>query len=176
MTFSAGDKAILRLVAEKRGITGKKVFQKLSYFLQEAERVPLGVRFRMHYYGPFSDDLDSRMADLAAQRVLALRELVDGTVEISPGPQISSALVGEEPYREQVERVVKKLGRKGGLTLELLATAHYLGMLQGYTGSMSDRDTLVERVRAWKGSKYQPAFIRRGIDNLEAMGYLPSSS
>jgi len=176
MTFTVADKAVLRLVAEKRGITGKKVFQKLCYFLQEAEGVPLGLRFRMHYYGPFSDDLDSRMADLAAQRVLALGELDDGTVEISPGPQISNALAGEEPYREQVECVVKNLGRKGGLRLELLATAHYLGVLQDYTGSMSDRHTLAERVRAWKGAKYEPWFIRQAIKELENLGYLASAS
>lgn len=176
MTFSAGDKAILRLVAEKRGITGKKVFQKLCYFLQEAEGVPLGARFRMHYYGPFSDDLDSRMADLDAQRVLALKELDDGTVDIAEGHEMSSILTEEDPYREQVEQIVRKLGRKRGLTLELLATAHYLGVLQDYTGSESDKAALVERVRAWKGTKYSPSFIRQAITELQGLGYLRSAS
>jgi len=176
MTFSAGDKAILRLVAEKHGITGKKVFQKLCYFLQEAEGVALGARFRMHYYGPFSDDLDSQMADFVSQRVLGVVGSSDGTLVITPGPEFSSALTGEEPYREQVRQVVRNLGGEGGLTLEMLATVHYLAVLQEYTGSDSDKAALVERVQAWKGSKYQPAFIRRGIDDLAAMGYLPSSS
>ena len=52
---------IERVVRNSRDI-GKTKIQKVLYFLQESLGVPLNYRFRMHYFGPYSDEIDNALS------------------------------------------------------------------------------------------------------------------
>ena len=41
---------------------------------------------------------------------------------------------------------------------------------------VKDKDRLIQQVRAWKGSKFEPRFVKQQIARLEELGYLVPSS
>ena len=52
--------AAIKLIVDRLKDTGKTKLQKILYFTQEEIGAPLGYRFRMHHYGPFSEDSRER--------------------------------------------------------------------------------------------------------------------
>ncbi len=164
---------MLYLVGSFPNIPGKKVFQKLCYFLQEGEGGRLGVRFRMKHFGPFSEELDASLEDLAERQLITIsgsRE--DGfQIALRTDAKIGAVLPEDEAA---VTSLQEKLGGQlsHGLRLELLATLHFLAAEQPYDGSAEAKDRLVRQVRAWKGTKFEDPFIRSNIESLETMGYL----
>ena len=50
--------AITQHIVNRCGDIGKTKIQKMVYFIQESIDAPLHYPFRMHYYGPYSDELD----------------------------------------------------------------------------------------------------------------------
>ncbi len=164
------DEVIARLVAEKSVIRGKKVLQKLVYFVQEGEGVRLGLSFRMRHYGPFSDELDELTEEMGERGVLSITDSGEAGFTFRPGKTLTAT--PHTSADSQVDRVIERFGNEGGLTLELLATIHFLAERHGYDGSAQGNDMLVGRVQAWKGRKFQDPFIRDNIHKLQALGYL----
>ena len=68
--------AVIRRIVGRHRDIGKTKIQKIVYFLQESVDVPLKYPFRMHYYGPYSDELDGN---------LSLTESI-GYIDINPDP------------------------------------------------------------------------------------------
>ncbi len=177
METTVTDDVILSLVARCGVIPGKKVFQKLCYFLQEAEGVRMGLRFRMKHYGPFSEELDERLEDLGERGLVSIQDCGDEGFKIEPSPRSSEVDIATTAS-EQIEELLSKMGGEigRGLTLELLATLHFLTESQGYEGGDADKDELIRRVQAWKGkTKFKEYFIRRNIEKLEELGYLSTT-
>ena len=115
---------------------GKTKIQKITYFLQESVGVPLMYPFRMHYYGPYSDDLDG---------TLSLAQIL-GYIDIKPDsegfgyhvtPSLGSVAgrfdecdLSTDQIRA-IERVTKILGNLETADLELYATIHFIGRSRG---------------------------------------------
>jgi uncharacterized protein YwgA len=161
---------VAALIGTKGRVPGKKVFQKLVYFLQECEGLPLGLTFRMKHYGPFSEDLEDLADDLAEQGRIAIVDKGDSGFEIlsrRPGPNLDAGT------QDKIDSLLAKVGDEGGLTLELLATIHFLARGRAFSDHI-DESELIKRVRVWKGSKYQPQFIRDNLKKLVSLGYLSS--
>ena len=77
---------LLGLLSQAERIRGKTKFQKLAYFLQEGERVPLGLNFRMHHYGPYSPDLETYLQRLKMRDLVEVdHTTIDGPVVIDVG-------------------------------------------------------------------------------------------
>ena len=106
--------------------------QKMIYFLQEAQGVPTKLSFRMHHYGPFSEDIETDTAWLK----------LAGYIEINPDPQGHSFHIVPvdapseewndvmEPYKESIGRIVDLFENRSVAELELFATMHYVKCLQ----------------------------------------------
>jgi len=127
-------RVVERLVQQRKDV-GKTKVQKISYFLQEAVGVPLKYRFRMHYFGPYSDDLDNA---LSLSRAL-------GYVKIAPDPNgfgyhVTPGEVTEDRWFQgydmaedagvdvkKVEQVIDILGDLKVHELELYASIHFIG-------------------------------------------------
>src|SRR5699024_6076718 len=77
-------------------IEGKVGFQKLVYFSQEAG-VPLGYRFGIHLYGPYSPTLDNDIQSMEMEGILNLT-ITGRTSAITPGPIYDFKL--EEEYKD----------------------------------------------------------------------------
>ena len=143
---------------------GKTKIQKITYFLQESVGVPLMYPFRMHYYGPYSDDLDG---------TLSLAQIL-GYIDIKPdsegfGYHVTPSLGSvAERFDEcdlstdqirAIERVTKILGNLETADLELYATIHFSGRSrEGLPEGLPKDETLntVERLK--------PKFSKGTID------------
>lgn len=105
--------------------------QKASYLLQEMLRVPLGLRFRLYKFGPFSATLRDELEEMEA----------DGFIEVEPqrppyGPRLRGAETGRtlqarygdevRLYDEQLDFIVDQLAELGVGELEKLTTAFYV--------------------------------------------------
>lgn len=154
---------LVREIVRRYGDIGKTKIQKITYFLQESVGMPLGYPFRMHYYGPYSDELDG---------ILSLTKSL-GYVDIEPDPNgfgyhvtpvEESEGIPWQGYdrrrdlevRELTEVIDGAIGILGELDtpkLELFATIHFIG---GPKGNYSKAQTLqiVKRLKP-KFSEYE---------------------
>lgn len=127
----------IRRIVDRCTDIGKTKIQKISYFLQESIGVPLMYPFRMHYYGPYSDELD---------RVLSLARSV-GFIDIKPDPDgfgyhvtpieesesswLQEYDISEDPNITQIDETIRVLGSIETFRLELYATIHFIDRTEG---------------------------------------------
>jgi len=164
------ESSILKLARRLGIISGKKALQKYVYFLQEAESVPLGLRYDMYQYGPYSQELEWTTREMEATRRINVR-VVDETF------QISTTYAGSDSEPDPViNRLVEKLGENRPRDLELLASLHYLASLRPYGATPPEKASLKEKLLLWKGTKFSAAQIESGIAKLESIGYLPTGT
>ena len=154
---------LIREIVRRYGDIGKTKIQKITYFLQESAGVPLGYPFRMHYYGPYSDELDG---------ILSLTKSL-GYVDIEPDPKgfgyhvtpveesEDTSWQGYDRRRDPeikdrigvIDDAIEILGEVDTPKIELFATIHFIG---GPKGNYSKEQTLqtVKRLKP-KFSEYE---------------------
>ncbi len=140
---------LVREIVRRYGDIGKTKIQKVTYFLQESVGVPLGYPFRMHYYGPYSDELDG---------ALSLTKSL-GYIDINPDPNgfgyhVTPVEESEDmswqgydrrsdpEIKDRIEVIDGAIETLGGLDtpkIELYATIHFIG---GPKGNYSKEQTL----------------------------------
>lgn len=150
-----------RVVASCQDI-GKTKIQKITYFLQESIGVPLAYRFRIHYFGPYSDDLDGVLSLAKALGIVNISPDSDGFgYHVTPGAADEGSWsqaqdVSEHPKWEDIDRAVSALSSLETHKLELYATIHFIVDTQ----SELTKDDVLETV-----SKVKPKFTRMTVEN-----------
>ena len=176
------DQALLAMVIQegrpaaeaKRVILGRTAVQKVIYFLQVLG-VPMGYRFSIHHYGPFSDDILSDMEWLIADSVVVDQASDARYSNYSPGPQINE-LLGRHPsfvatFRKQVSTVCSALAPMPPQHLELMATLHYAYRTEkGRGGSGPWKPRVVETFKSFKGEKFSGTDVDRTYDRMAEIG------
>jgi len=160
---------ILRLV-DQLGDVGKIQLQKLVYFVQ-SKGVPLGYKFAMHHYGPYSFELDDHISLLDAAHTIRVSVDAGGYgYHITAGDFRPQAWVnaGKE-YHELVGQVVGHFQGYSAADLELAATIHFVHEILGGP----DEARVVEVVRQLK-PKFPPPTIKREFQRLADASYLPA--
>lgn len=137
----------------------KKTLQKIV-FLIEAKHEDLGCDYGIHFYGPYSSDLD-----------FAVRELCDeGTLEIEYTPSEHKISVKSEStidhHSPVIDEVVDEFAKDTASELELLATALYV--------YLKDKDVskIKPDVIKIKGEKYNGSRIDQAIARLKKTGFI----
>lgn len=154
--------AIVNVINEITKINGapcKKTLQKIIYLIQ-AKHVDLGCDYGIHFYGPYSSDLD-----------FAVRELCDeGTLKIEYTPLEHKICVKDNAnipqfFDNTVNEIINEFAKEKASELELLATALYV--------YLSDKD--IEKVKLGvvkiKGGKYNDKRINDAIKRLQENGF-----
>lgn len=110
---------------------GETQIQKATYALQQLKNVPLEYDFILYKHGPFSFELRDELAAMRAVGFITFK-----IMNPSYGPQIVITKRGKEiqklftrtleRYRDNIQFVSEKLGKKGVVELERLATALYV--------------------------------------------------
>ncbi len=142
----------IQRIADRCDDLGKTKVQKISYFLQEAVGAPLMYPFRIHYFGPYSEELD---------RILSLSKSV-GLVDIQPDPNgfgfhvtpleegdrswLIEYEAARQPEIKQIDKVIEILGNIETPRLELYATIHFVFQGEG----QNDKDQTLEIVKRLK--------------------------
>jgi len=110
---------------------GETHVQKATYSLQKLQNVPLNFNFILYKHGPFSFDLRDELTAMRADGLIAFK-----IVNESYGPRLIITERGKEiqkqfvktinQYENNIEFIGTKLGHKGVVELERIATALYV--------------------------------------------------
>ncbi len=117
--------ALVKALSEN-GWVGKTHIQKSVYFAQEAAGVALGFKYVIHYYGPYSRELDVLIRSLDSREVLSITAEEDGygyKVELGDTENVEAV---SQTLQNCAESVAKYLGGLNTLELERLSTAYYV--------------------------------------------------
>ena len=141
----------------------KKTVQKLAYLIQEKD-INLGLDYTIHFYGPYSEDLDLEI------RYLNSRGDIQIDFENRSGHLLS---VDDESYdsiellEPNAQKIIKMFCSKKPSELELIATTLYVQREQQYT----DINTIIDGVVKIKGEKYSRNKIETAIGELSQSDY-----
>ena len=137
---------LLRLVdrlREKGSSCGLTHVQKATYFVQDLMEVPLGFRFVLYKYGPFSFDLRDECSALRADYLLKFDSVHDWGPAMAPTERkeyIDRIFHHKvDTYDRAVEFVAETIGGKGSADLERLGTALFVTLNAGSGRSIEDR-------------------------------------
>ncbi len=154
--------SIVEKIAAHNGPPCKKTLQKIV-FLIEAKHVNLGFDYGIHFYGPYSADLD-----------FAVRELSDdGVLSVNYTPMehfisVNNSINIPEYSNPTVDEVIDEFSKDSPSELELIATALYVYLQSRNT------DAIKPGVIKIKGTKYTDARIDAAIERLSKTGYIIS--
>ena len=148
---------------------GKTVFMKLVYLLQEVYKVPLGYRFTLYTYGPYSTEVPADL-DRAKIRGLVSVDYVeaDAGFKITPGPRDYGANGVDEAfasYESQLGKLVETFGRFRAKDLELRTTIVYVWKMMD-TSEESVASEVVKVVHQLK-PHFSEKDIRAATDELK---------
>lgn len=155
---------VLSLIKSIQEFTGespcKKTIQKIAYLIQEANE-NLGFDYSIHFYGPYSADLDSEIRYLC--------NCGDLNIDITDHGHMLSVSDSLEvpPTAQAVQNIIAHFGLKSPSNLELLATTLYV---QRETPNSNSQD-IVDSVVKIKGTKYPEIQIKMAIKELESNNY-----
>jgi len=155
-----------RLESQHRRVTMTSL-QKLSYFLQEVLKVPLGLRFVMHYYGPYSFDLAHSISAMDAIGTICVLRDPDGYgYWVHPADTDDTREMLDESKRERaeyagaLEKVASSLGGLQPWELELLSTCDFVRRLLRANNRPVDDETVTREVHSLK-----PGFSEQQISD-----------
>lgn len=133
----------------------KKTVQKMVYLIEEAGE-DLGFEYSIHFYGPYSAELDYEIQELSARGILEIKYTKHG--HLLSVPQSSTGI----RTGETAKRIINAFGRETPSSLELLATTLFV---QRETHA-DEKEPIISGVKKIKGSKYSEQRINEAISNL----------
>ncbi|MDR1736468.1 MAG: DUF4065 domain-containing protein [Oscillospiraceae bacterium] len=163
MTNKMG-KALLAIIQkiknETGGNPGKKQLHKLVYLMQ-AKGISLGYEYGIHFYGPYSEELNNDLLRLCINGDVSF-QIKGQTHEIEPVDTDESVSVS--PENEQViDSVIRQYKDTSPYDLELITTAHFVAVNLG-----SSENEILKGVKRIKGDKYPEAKILQTVGHLKA--------
>jgi uncharacterized protein YwgA len=149
-------------------INSRKSLQKLVYFL-EAAGVPLEYDFRMHFYGPYSEELTYDIPDLEAEGVLIADETSRDWTIYKPGEKVDVYLreLSEQfsRYKKRIDEILDELGQEFPEELELIATTHKIAADLKELGEVEE-SVITRNVIAIKNGKFTEAQVQDALEKL----------
>ncbi len=156
--------SVVKRITENNGSSPcKKTLQKIV-FLIEAKNIDLGCDYGIHFYGPYSADLDFAVRELSNEGVLDI-EYTSTEHRISVIEDYNDMHTDKE-LSGRINAVVDEFSRYTASELELIATALYVYLQKRST------DEIVLDVQKIKGEKYSVSKIQEAIQTLKEAQYI----
>ena len=152
--------AIVKKITEKKGAPCKKTLQKMVYLI-EAKGVDLGCDYGIHFYGPYSADLDYTVRSLDDEGILSI-----SYSEMGHNISVADDSICEKYENNLVNQIIEEFGEDTPSELELLTTTLYV-----YKQQKNDGKT-VDGVIKIKGSKYTNSHIWQALKLLREQKYI----
>lgn len=121
---------LIKSLRSKGSWCGETHIQKAAFFLKHLTGVPVDFDFILYKHGPFSFGLRDELSVMRAFDLLTLQD------HYPYGPRVADTDMGGElckrypktlvRYEKQINYIADKLGDKGVVDLERLATAYYV--------------------------------------------------
>jgi uncharacterized protein len=150
-------------------IAGRKAFQKLLFFAQECGW-PTSFDYRLHLYGPYSDEAATALDVLNEEGVLN----VSAEGKITPGnllDRVAETVEITDDARHAMDRVIEAFGQEEPRSLELLATLMFVWSAQRRIYGRAVDEQVVKKVQKYKGPKFSDAQIRQSLVRLKELGF-----
>ncbi len=130
---------IARLFKAVETIEGRKRLQKMVHILQEFG-IPFGLQFSYHYYGPYSEDLQTCIQSYKSEGLINEIAAASGpypTSNFKAGDSLMDLLsqIGDTQTPEWSE-LANELKHKSAKQLEAISTLIHLGVLQQPSDSL----------------------------------------
>ena len=159
--------AVIRRVAKVARHPGKTTIQKIIYFLQNEKGLPLGYRFKMHYYGPYSEKLDGNLSLANAMGLVKIVPDAGGYgYHVNLGPQEVENYESSTEW-DDIDGAITTLGKLELWRLELMATAHFVKKIHPH----SNRNAIFALVRRLK-PKFREEAVEDAITRVYGGGVL----
>jgi len=159
---------IVETLENRRRWCGKTMLQKLVYFLQEIAHIPIGYRFLLYYYGPYSKELNNDLYYLEFLNAIKIT-YSEGSYQISLGEDRDFILKKGggllKKYRSQFKKIIDHFHNFDARTLELLATIVYIQKDAERKGEKITKEELLDSVKNIK-VKFSEAEIEDKINCL----------
>ena len=148
---------------------GKTAFMKMAYLLQELYEVPLGYRFSLYTYGPYSAEVLADLEYAKLRKQVEVEYLGDpqGGFRITPSEVAGESNWRNEPiskYSPVLNELVDHFGSFNARELELRTTSIFLWK-RIRPRKPEHVNTLIETVRQLK-PHFTEMVIRSVIDDL----------
>ena len=161
--------AVLYRVVQSRQGFGKIQIQKIMYFLQTAFEVPLRYSFRMHHYGPYSEDLETDLTILKLTGYINIEPDLEGYgFHVMTRDNPENNWVGQaQLFKDQINEALILFANKPAYELELAATIHFVNRLE----NRPSPKVLINLISHLK-PKFTEEFIEGKYDELKTTGLL----
>ncbi|MDD3364772.1 MAG: hypothetical protein PHZ03_07320 [Syntrophomonas sp.] len=148
-------------------VRGKKAFQKLVY-LAKAEGVPLNYSYKMHFYGPYSENIAERLEEIYKEDVIDLAP--DSSFIFTKGTKTELVLHESkeeiDTYKNQLDKVIQYFGEMSPKELEIYATAHFVWKAQLVFNQPTDKNTVIDGIKKAKYPKFSVEEIEKAYNDL----------
>ena len=153
-------------------IKGRKAYQKLIY-LTKALGVPLEGSYRMYYYGPYSDEIAKELDYMLSRDIL--RDQSNSYCFISGGK--AKSIVEENQkfinkYKSKLDKIINSFGTLEPMQLEIIATTHFIYNNFKHLYNITDKCTIIDKVKKAKSPKFNEEQIVEAYDFLEKEGLI----
>lgn len=155
---------------------GKKTLQKLVY-LMERKGTDLGFNYSIHYYGPYSSDLDYAVHRLEMQGIIEI--IPDGKSQRIHPADLSdisdeASIIQELSDQEMniVNDIIEKFAELSPYDLEVITTTDFVAQKLYKTLKSFDKELIVAGVKTIKGDKFTTDRIKQAISQLVENGYI----
>lgn len=150
---------------------GKKVVQKIMYLI-ERRGVDLNLNFKIHFYGPYSSELDDLLRYYEAMDIININtEKRTHLISIKDYNQVKSVEGNfTEVDRKKIDFVVKHFSNQPAQVLEAYATLDYVSQVLKSNG-IGDEEEIINKVIEIKGSKYNKDILFKYLHELKELGY-----
>ncbi len=158
---------IVRYIISEFHTVGKTKLQKTVYFAQEALGIPMDFEFTMHYYGPFSRELEMLTTEMN------YLDSLDITYFSSGGRYGSEIKIREETdkieihrkYRDKIHGLLDVIRGYDASEMELCATIHFINSILEERGISNTRERVAKETQLLK-PKFQMDQIYKYLDRL----------
>jgi uncharacterized protein YwgA len=155
---------IIDEITNENGAPCKKTLQKIVYLVEE-KNIELGFDYVIHYYGPYSSDLDFTVQKMVWDGLLNVTRTNNGHI-ISRNEKCGEE---EQDYvkNRDMLNIVKNFAKDSPSTLELLATTLFVER----NTIEKTKDKIMSGVIKIKGDKYNKTEIDDAILRLSQENY-----
>ena len=149
-------------------LPGKKTVQKLLYLL-ERQGLDLGLDYTIHFYGPYSADLDHILHVMESNNLISIN--TSGMTHTIKMPKKQRTNPLDEVENDALNNVLNIFLNKPALELELITTTDYAATEMIKRPELS-REGIISLVNKIKGDKFSEAQISDSIEILTQHGFL----
>ena len=152
--------SIVDQITKKKSPPCKKTLQKIVYLI-EAKGFNIGCDYGIHFFGPYSADLDYAVRELSNEGLLEIKYTeMEHLISVVDEKSVESL------NNRVVDSVIHEFAEDSASELELIATTLYVYSLVNDTVKVKDG------VKKIKGSKYSDSKINTAIARLKKVGYI----